>query len=60
MCTDVPAATGSLGMKAYLQWSKGQDRKLHLPLDKQVSGTLWHPGMLGRGNLVELWMFYWL
>ena len=38
VCTDVPAATGSLGMKAHLQWSKGQDRRLHLPLDKQVSG----------------------
>ena len=53
--------------EAHLPRSKGQDCRLslccvpvHLSLDTQVSGTLWHLGMLARGNLVELWMFYWL
>ena len=33
---------------------------VHPPLDEQVCGILWHPGMLGRGTFVELWVFYWL
>lgn len=30
----------------------------HIPLDVPVCRTLWHPGVLGRGTFVELWMFY--
>lgn len=33
-----------------------------VPLDVQISGTVQHPGVLGRviGVFAELWMFYWL
>lgn len=31
-----------------------------LPLDVQMCGILWHPGALGRGTFVPLWIFYWL
>ena len=30
---------------------------VHLPLDVQMCGILHHPGVLGRGNSVELWVF---
>lgn len=31
----------------------------HIPLDVPACRILWHPGVLGRGTFVELWMFYW-
>lgn len=29
---------------------------IHPPSDVQISGSLWHPGVLRRGNFVELWL----
>ena len=29
----------------------------HIPLDAPVCRIIWHPGVLGRGTFVELWMF---
>ena len=33
---------------------------VHPLLDVQMSGTLWHPIVLGKRSLVQLQMFYWL
>ena len=33
---------------------------VHSPLDVQMCGTTWCPGVWGRGTFAELWMFYWL
>ena len=30
---------------------------IHSPWDPQTCGSLWHPGVSGRGAFVELWMF---
>ena len=33
---------------------------VHPLLEVQMYGTLRHIVVLGRGNFIELWMFYWL
>lgn len=64
---------GSLGLWDHLPWPEGWHHEydlccfissassvvpIHSPLDGQMCGTLWHPGMLDRGSFVVLWMFY--
>ena len=33
---------------------------VHSTTDVQMCGIFQSPGVLGRGNFVELWVFYWL
>ena len=54
VCSDVPAATGSLGMKAHLQWPKGQDCRLCLCCVFQ-STYFWIHRCMGLFGILVCW-----
>ena len=73
-CTTFPAAARFFGSSGSATTARGWDHRHHLPCspistssvcssthppsDIRTCGSLWCPGVLDRGNFVELCMFY--